>query len=52
MPKERFTDAQITFALRQAKAQTSGGNIFPKVGAAVAIFRRRKKVQVEMGGKP
>jgi putative transposase len=42
MPKKRFTDEQIAFALRQAEAGTSVGDICRKMGVAEATFYRRK----------
>ncbi len=38
MPKKRFTDEQIAFALRQAEAGTSIGEICRKMGIAEATF--------------
>ena len=44
MPKIRFTDEQIAFALRQAEAGTSIGEICRKMSVAEATFYRWKKV--------
>ena len=49
MPKKRFTDEQIAFALRQAKAGTTVGEICRKMGVAEATFYRWKKVYAGMG---
>ena len=47
MPKKRFSDEQIAFALRQAEAGTTVGEICRKMGIAEATFYRWKK---EYGG--
>ena len=49
MPKKRFTDEQIAFALRQAEAGTSVGEICRKMDVAEATFYRWKKVYAGMG---
>ena len=49
MPKKRFTDEQIAFALRQAEAGTTIGEICRKMGIAEATFYRWKKVYAGMG---
>ncbi len=49
MPKKRFTDEQIAFALRQAEAGSSVGEICRKMGVAEATFHRWKKVHAGMG---
>lgn len=49
MPKKRFSDEQIAFALRQAENGTSIGEICRKMGVAEATFYRWKKVYVGMG---
>ncbi len=49
MPKKKFTDEQIAFALRQAEAGSSVGEICRKMGVAEATFYRWKKVYVGMG---
>lgn len=49
MPKKRFTDEQIAFAMRQAEAGTSVGEICRKMGVAEATFYRWKKVYAGMG---
>ena len=38
MPKKRFSDEQIAFALRQAEAGTTVGEICRKMGVAEATF--------------
>lgn len=38
MPKKRFSDEQIAFALRQAEAGTVVGEICRKMGVAEATF--------------
>ena len=43
MPKKRFTDEQIAFALRQAEAGTTIGEICRKMGIAEARFYRWSK---------
>ena len=52
MPKKRFSDEQIAFALRQAEAGTTIGEICRKMGIAEATFYRWKKVYAGMGGEP
>ena len=52
MPKKKFTDEQISFALRQAEAGTTVDGICRKMGVAEATFYRRKKVCAGMGGEP
>ena len=49
MPKKRFTDERIAFALRQAEAGTTIGEICRKMGIAEATFYRWKKVYAGMG---
>ena len=49
MPKKRFTDEQITFALRQAEAGRAVGEICRKMGVSEATFYRRKMVYAGMG---
>jgi len=49
MPKKRFTDEQIAFALRQADGGTPIGEICRKMGIAEATFYRWKKVYAGMG---
>ena len=49
MPKKRFSDEQIAFALRQAENGTSIGEICRKMGIAEATFYRWKKVYAGMG---
>ncbi len=49
MPKKRFTDEQIAFALRQADGGTSVGEICRKMGVSEATFYRWKKVYAGMG---
>ncbi len=48
MPKRRFSDEQIAFALRQAEARR-GWRICRKMGVAEATFYRWKKVYAGMG---
>ena len=50
MPKKRFSEEQIAFALRQAESGTSVGEICRKMGVADATFYRWKKVYAGMGG--
>lgn len=47
--KKRFTEAQITFALRQADSGTSIGEIVRKMGIAEATFYRWKKKYAGLG---
>jgi len=47
--KKRFTEAQITFALRQADGGTSIGEIVRKLGIAEATFYRWKKKYAGLG---
>ena len=47
--KKRFTEAQITFALRQADGGTSIGEITRKLGIAEATFYRWKKKYAGLG---
>jgi len=49
MPKKRFTDEQIAFALRQVEAGTTVGEVCRKMGVAEATFYRWKKVYAGMG---
>jgi putative transposase len=49
MPRKRYTDEQIAFALRQAEAGTPIGEICRKMGIAEATFYRWKKVYAGMG---
>lgn len=49
MPKKRFTEEQISFALRQAESGTAGGDIRRKMGVVEATFCRRKKQFAGMG---
>ncbi len=49
MPKKRFSDEQIAFALRQAESGTTVGEICRKMGVAEATFHRWKKVYAGMG---
>jgi putative transposase len=49
MPKKRFSEEQIAFALRQAESGTSVGEICRKMGVADATFYRWKKVYAGMG---
>ena len=47
--KKRFTEAQITFALRQADSGTSIGEIIRKLGIAEATFYRWRKKYAGLG---
>jgi putative transposase len=47
--KKRFTEAQITFALRQADSGTSIGEIIRKLGISEATFYRWKKKYAGLG---
>ncbi len=49
MPKKRFTDEQIAFALRQAEAGRSVPKLCRKMGVAEATFYRWNKVYAGMG---
>ena len=49
MPKGRYTDEQIAFALRQAEAGATIGEICRKMGVAEATFYRWKRVYAGMG---
>ena len=48
MPKKRFNDEQIAFALRQAEAGTTVGEICRKIGT-MEIRRRCRMGNLEMG---
>ena len=47
--KKRFTEAQITFALRQADSGTSIWEIIRKLGISEATFYRWKKKYAGLG---
>lgn len=49
MPKRRFTDDRIGFALRQADGGTPVGEICRRMGVSDASFHRWKKVCAGMG---
>ena len=49
MPKKRFSDERIAFALRQAETGTTVGDICRKMGIAEATFYQWKKVYAGMG---
>ena len=49
MPKKRFTDEQVAFALRQAEAGTAIGEICRKMGVSEATFYRWRKAYAGMG---
>lgn len=49
MPKKRFSDEQIAFALRQPENGALIGEICWKMGIAEATFYRWKKVYAGMG---
>jgi len=48
MKKQRFTEAQISFALRQAESGTPVAEIIRKMGIAEQTFYRWKKKYVGM----
>lgn len=48
MPKKKFSDEQIAFALRQADGGTAIGEICRKMNIAEATFYHRKKVYAGM----
>lgn len=50
MPKKRFSDEQIAFALRQAEAGTTIGEICRKMGVTEATFYRWRKVHAGRTG--
>jgi putative transposase len=49
MPKKRYTDEQIAFALRQAEAGTPVEEICRKIGVTEAIYYRWRKTYAGMG---
>ena len=49
IPKKKFSDEQIAFALRQAAGGTAVGEISRKMGVAEATFYRWKKIYAGMG---
>jgi putative transposase len=49
MPKKRYTEEQIGFALRQAESGTAVEEICRKLGIAEATFYRWKKQFAGMG---
>ncbi len=49
MPKKRFSEEQIAFALRQAESGTAIGEVCRKLGVAEATFYRWKKQFAGMG---
>ena len=49
MPKKRYTDEQIAFALRQAEAGTPVGEICRKRGVTEATYYRWRKAYAGMG---
>ena len=49
MPRKRFSDEQIAFALRQGETGTAVAEICRKLGIAEATFYRWKKVYAGMG---
>jgi putative transposase len=49
MPKKRFTEEQVAFALRQVDSGTTVGEICRKMGVAEATFYRWKKAYAGMG---
>ena len=49
MPKKKFSDEQIAFALRQADSGKAVGEICRKMSIAEATFYRWKQVYAGMG---
>lgn len=49
MPKKKFSDEQIAFALRQSDGGTAVGEICRKMNIAEATFYRWKKIYAGMG---
>lgn len=49
MPRKRFTNEQITFALRQAENGATVDEVCRKMGVSEPTFDRRKKQFVGMG---
>lgn len=49
MPKKKFSDEQIAFALRQADGGTAVGEICRKMNITEATFYRWRKVYAGMG---
>ena len=49
MPKKRYSDEQIAFALRQVDAGATAGEVCRKMGVTEATFYRWKKVYAGMG---
>ncbi len=49
MPRKRFTNEQIAFALRQAEKRRAGGQGQPEDGHVEPTFYRWKKQFVGMG---
>lgn len=47
MPKKRFSDEQIAFALRQVKSGTTIGEICWKMGIAEATFIDGRRIMPE-----
>jgi putative transposase len=50
MPKKRFTEGQIVYALRQAEAGTAVMEVCRKLGVSEATFYVWKKKYAGMGG--
>lgn len=49
MPRRRFTEEQIGFALRQVEAGTAVSELCHKLGIAEATFHRWKKQSAGLG---
>jgi putative transposase len=49
MKKKRFTEEQITFALRQAESGTSVEEVIRRLGVSEATFYRWKKKYAGLG---
>ena len=49
MPKKRYSDEQIAFALRQVDAGATAGEVCRKMGVTEATFYRWKKSYAGMG---
>lgn len=49
MPRKKFSDEQIAFALRQADSGTAVGEICRKMSIAEATFYRWKNIYAGMG---